>query len=453
MADAYEVNFDGLVGPTHNYAGLSPGNIASIKHRHLASSPRDAALEGLAKMKSLHDLGLKQAVLPPQERPHIPSLRALGFYGDDAQVLARAARETPELLAGVSSASAMWAANAATVSPSADTADEKVHVTPANLLTQFHRAFEAAQTTALLRRIFADTARFVVHDPLPAARHFADEGAANHTRLCGAIGNAGLEIFTYGNSFFRPAEQGPLQYPARHTLEAAQAIARRHGLDISRTLFVRQSPEAIDAGVFHNDVISVGAGNVFFFHEKAFVEGAAALAALRKSFITCCGRELALLQVSETRLSLREAVDTYLFNSQLVELPQGGMLVLAACECEENIITRDLLRELVEDDANPISQVVYQDLRQSMYNGGGPACLRLRIVLTESELAAMHSGVLLTEDLYAQLVDWVTRHYRERLAEEDLADPNLLMESRRALDELSGILSLPGLYEFQREPG
>ena len=27
---AYEVNFDGLVGPTHNYAGLSYGNVASL---------------------------------------------------------------------------------------------------------------------------------------------------------------------------------------------------------------------------------------------------------------------------------------------------------------------------------------------------------------------------------------------------------------------------------------
>src|SRR3954449_10665729 len=98
----HEVNFDGIVGPTHNYAGLSFGNVASMSHRRAVSSPKQAALQGLAKMKFLHGLGVMQAVLPPHERPHLPTLRRLGFTGDDADILAKVVREDPTLLAAVS---------------------------------------------------------------------------------------------------------------------------------------------------------------------------------------------------------------------------------------------------------------------------------------------------------------------------------------------------------------
>src|SRR5687767_9966439 len=241
---AHEVNFDGLVGPTHNYAGLSYGNVASTKNRQSVSSPRQAALQGLAKMKFLASLGLKQAVLPPHERPHLPTLRALGFEGSDAQVLDRVAREDPLLLASVCSSSNMWAANAATVSPGADTGDGRVHITPANLVTQFHRWIEPPTTTAILRAIFHDEKHFVVHDSLPAAAHFSDEGAANHTRLARAYDEPGLEIFVYGRRAFDPSAPGPAKFPARQTYEACAAIARRHLLDPGRVVFLQQNPAA-----------------------------------------------------------------------------------------------------------------------------------------------------------------------------------------------------------------
>ena len=41
-----EINFDGLVGPSHNYAGLSIGNLASTRNAGQLSQPRRAALEG-----------------------------------------------------------------------------------------------------------------------------------------------------------------------------------------------------------------------------------------------------------------------------------------------------------------------------------------------------------------------------------------------------------------------
>ena len=53
MHTAREFNFDGLVGPSHNYAGLSFGNVASFSNVKSASNPKQAALQGLAKMRAL----------------------------------------------------------------------------------------------------------------------------------------------------------------------------------------------------------------------------------------------------------------------------------------------------------------------------------------------------------------------------------------------------------------
>ena len=94
----YEVNFDGLVGNTHNYAGLAIGDKASMQHAFSISHPKEAALQGLGKMKLLMDLGLKQAVLPPQPRPAIPFLKSLGFKGNDpAMILKKAYEADPHL--------------------------------------------------------------------------------------------------------------------------------------------------------------------------------------------------------------------------------------------------------------------------------------------------------------------------------------------------------------------
>ncbi len=183
MHSTREYNFDGLVGPSHNYAGLSFGNVASFSNVKSASNPKQAALQGLAKMRALAARGFAQALLPPQDRPNFRLLRAIGFTGTDGEVLARAYKESPVILACAYSASPMWTANAATVSPSADTQDGRVHFTAANLNNKLHRAFEHAQSARSLRAIFGDEKHFAVHDALPSTPAFGDEGAANHTRL------------------------------------------------------------------------------------------------------------------------------------------------------------------------------------------------------------------------------------------------------------------------------
>lgn len=438
---AIEVNFDALAGPTHHYAGLSYGNLASLTHAGRTSNPKAAARQGLAKMKFLADLSAAQAVLPPQERPDMALLRRLGFSGNDPEVLRRAHREAPLLLAAACSASSMWAANAATVSPSPDTADGRLHLTPANLLTHLHRSIEPPTTTALLRAIFADDSQFVVHDPLPAAPLLGDEGAANHTRLCRRHGEAGLELFVFGG------EGGA--FPRRQSRHASAAVARLHDLDPDRTLFLEQHPAAIDQGVFHNDVIAVGNENVWFYHEKAFANGAAVVDQARFAFAKAGCGELRLIPVTEAQLSVPEAVASYLFNSQLLTMPDGSMSLVCPLECRDHPQARAVLAQVLSDPT-PVNAVHYVDIRQSMRNGGGPACLRLRVVLTDPQLSAMLQGVRFTDLLYRRLTNWVERHYRESLHPDDLADPHLLRESRAALDELTGILQLGSIYHFQR---
>lgn len=447
MPAAREFNFDGLVGPTHNYAGLSFGNVASARNFNSVSNPKEAALQGLAKMHALASRGFAQAVLPPQARPNLTLLRRVGFTGSDAQVIARAHKEAPILLASAYSASPMWTANAATVSPSTDTADGRAHFTVANLNNKLHRSFEHTETARALRAIFKDEKHFAVHDPLPETPAFGDEGAANHTRLCASHGMPGVELFVYGRTEFDPEARTPKHYPARQTLEASQAIARLHGLDGQRTVFAQQEPDTIDQGVFHNDVIAVGNGNVLFYHEHAFLDEAGTLDRLFRA-MQGVQAELRAVRVDASEVSVQDAVTSYLFNSQLLSRPDGGMTLVVPQECRENQAVDRLLQGLVRG-GGPIDELLSFDLRQSMRNGGGPACLRLRVVLTEAEAAAMHQGVILTDALYRQLADWVGKHYRDRLAPDDLADPALVVEVQTALDELAVILQLPRLYDFQ----
>lgn len=443
---AFEVNFDGLVGPTHNFAGLSFGNVASHAHGGKSSSPREAALQGLEKMKAVRRMGLPQAVLPPQERPHLPTLRKLGFNGDDATVLASAAKKAPNLLAAACSASCMWVANAATVSPFADTEDGKTHFTPANLISMFHRSIEPPITSSILSAIFQGD-DFFHHSPLPATPSYSDEGAANHTRLCADYGDQGVELFVYGASVAKP-QDGPKRFPARQTLESVQALARSHSLEESRVVFAQQNPAAIDAGVFHNDVISVGNRQLFFFHEQAFLNSGQVKKDLS---LAMSETSMEFIEVPASSVSLQDAVQSYLFNSQLLTLPGNtGTTIVVPTECESNKSVKRYLDEL-EAASNGVDSVVYYDLRQSMSNGGGPACLRLRVVLSEAQIKSLGANVILDDALESDLEDWINTYYREQLLPADLADPQLLTETRSALDQLTKILKLGSIYEFQQQ--
>lgn len=446
MSDAQEINFDGLVGPTHNYAGLSQGNLASARNEGMVSRPRDAALQGLAKMRRLMALGLPQGVLPPHERPHLRWVRGLGFSGSDAEVWAQAWKDAPFAARAAVAASSMWAANAATVSPSADSRDGRLHLTVANLQTMLHRSIEGPQTEAALQRLLPDKSHFVVHFALPRHESLADEGAANHMHMCAAPGAPGLEIFVYG----RRAGESRTNFPARQTLESCEAIARRHQLDPKRVIFALQSPRAIEAGAFHNDVVAVSHENVLFHHEEAFADKAALYAEIREK---ACGLfEPVFVEIKSADVSLEDAVASYLFNSQLVHLPgDKNLTLIAPTETRENNRTSAVVAAMLAAPNAAIARAEYVEVRESMRNGGGPACLRLRMVMTAQERAAAAGGFFLDDALASRLEGWIKTHYRTELSPEDLPDPALIAEVRTALDELTGILPLGGgFYPFQR---
>ncbi len=417
-----EINFDGLIGPSHNYAGLSLGNVASAKNAGGVSKPRTAALQGLGKMRSAMALGLHQGLLLPLPRPDADVLRALGFAGDDDAVCAAAWAADPALFAQVFSASSMWTANAATVSPAPDTADGRCHLTVANLSTMPHRSIEQRHTEAQLRIAFADPA-FAVHAAVPPV--FGDEGAANHMRMGRAHDAPGIEIFVYGEPGGR--------FPARQSRRASEAVARLAGLDPARTRFVQQAAAAIEAGAFHNDVVAVANGPVLFCHEQAFENPAAFYAAL-----TTALPEAVIVEVPAQAVSLADAIGSYLFNSQLLTLPDGSMSLILPTEAQENPRVAAYLEALVAGNG-PIRSVQFVAVRESMKNGGGPACLRLRVI---ADPATVDPRFLMSPAKADRLEALVATHWPEEIAPADLGNPALWAQCRAARAALLEALDL-----------
>lgn len=419
-----EFNFDGLIGPSHNYAGLSLGNVASALNAGDVSRPRQAALQGLGKMRLLMSLGLKQGVLLPHLRPHLPTLHALGFRGSPEVMIAAAHRSDPALLRILYSASSMWTANAATISPSADTHDGKLHLTVANLAAMPHRSIEHDFTHRMLSLIFSDQDCFTVHPALPGGVHFGDEGAANHGRFAN-----GVELFVYGKN-------GDGRFPARQTRRASEAVARLHG--VKRPLFVQQSNTVIQAGAFHNDVVSVTNGAILFTHEDAFEHRLEAYQAVRASV-----PEALIIEAPRAEVPLGDAISSYLFNSQLVTLPNGDQALIMPQECAETVSVAAFL-----DRVEAIPHKHFINVRESMRNGGGPACLRLRVAMTAEEQNAVDHRFTMDDPKITALEEWVERCYPEQIHPDDLGDPALHRQCLTALDELTSLLNLGDLYAF-----
>lgn len=448
---AYEVNFEGFVGLTHCFGGLSLGNLASMQHATQVSNPKLAALQVLSKMQFLSSLGIRQAILPPHERPHLPTIQSWGFKGKKEVIFRRLAAEASWLIPHVSSSASMWAANAGTISPSIDSSDLHLHFTPANLATYLHRAIEPETTSRIFKAIFPNPVFFTHHEPLLPGDIFRDEGSANHIRFCKTPGGPGVQLFVFGQ-IMAPDEFAPLKpkkYPARQTREASQAIARLHALYPGHMVFAHQNPDAIDAGVFHNDLICIGNQNILIVHEKAFLDQSSVIETLKRTVQKVCDTDLIVITALESKLPLQEAVQSYFFNSQLVSMPDGSMSLIAPVECQRFASVVQFMKELTEDPKTPIASTHFVDLSESMANGGGPGCLCLRITLTDTELAEINANVLFTDKLHERLVQYVHKFYPTKLTLQDLEDPALHDKNCIALEELTEILHLGKIYPFQ----
>ena len=289
-----------------------------------------------------------------------------------------------------------------------------------------HRSHEWPATLSQLRLAFADRQQFEVHGPIPPA--FGDEGAANHMRLTNAHGEPGAEVFVYGIAGGA--------FPARQHLEASKAIARRHRLDPERTIFAQQSDEAIAAGAFHNDVVAVANERVLFAHEKAFAD--------RDSLVAQCDRLVAgfeFVEVPESEVPLADAIRSYLFNAQLVTPADGATTLVAPTECRETASVWGWIERHIAGNG-PIRRVEIVDVRQSMANGGGPACLRLRVV---ADPTTIDPRFLVDDEKLDRIADVIRGHWPAEIANDDLQSQALVLDveaARVALLEQLGLSEL-----------
>ena len=443
-----EINFDGLIGPTHNYSGLSDGNIASKKNFFSVSNPKEAALQGLKKAKILINAGLNQGLFLPHERPFISGLKKLGFSGDNETILKSAYEYSKVLLSNFSSASSMWAANAATISPSPDTKDGKVHITPANLNTMFHRSLESDFTYTQCKLIFSDTC-FVVHKPALSISGYGDEGAANHLRISKTHEDKGFEIFVFGESGFKEeafAEYQKTSFIKRQALEVSKSVALSHKLDRNNVFYLQQHPRAIDKGSFHNDIVSLSNENIFIAHEKAF---------LNRDVLNHVLKHLELevenfnyIEIPDKEIPLDDIISSYLLNSQLFTNGEGEMQLILPAEVQNYENCMQWLDKLKQ--TSDVKLFDFVNIKQSMMNGGGPACLRLKVILNEDEIKKVNKNFILNNKRLELIEDLIEREYRDELYPDDLKDPSLLDESRRVLDELTQIFGTGSIYEFQK---
>ena len=430
---AYEVYFETLPGMTHCYEDE-------------IANPKEAALQLLNKMKFLDSLGIKQVVLPPQEHPYMPLLKRIGFEGTTKDKLTSLKKAAPWLIPQICMSSNH---RNATVCPSIDSANSHLHFTPANQASSFMRSQDTEPTNRLLKALFKNPVFFEIHPPLPAVEFFYDEGAKNHFRFCKNYGSPGVQLFTFGKSY-QPSLT-PLPFPekiaARQSKEASEAITRLHRTYPGHNVFAFQNPNAIDLGTSHSDLLAISNQNLLLIHSRALWKQSDIIKQLKKLVADVSGTELTVIEITEKQLALKAALESHFFNSQIITLSDNSMTLISSNTCKE--FESGFLKEILEDNDNPIGSIHFVDLSEINKKGGGPASTCLQVVMNASELSEISESVFFRESLYHQLVDHVNKSYPTSLSITDLSDPNLYLKFMDSLNEICHILNLKGIYSFQ----
>ena len=431
-----EIQIDRIVGPTHHFGGLGVGNIASKTNAGEVSNPAAAALQGLDKMRMVAQLGVPQLILPPQTRPASGMLQSLGFRDPQWRTLLD---DNPELFSAAMSSSAMWNANAATVTPAIDNQSNQLTMTIANLNASLHRSIEPCNTELELAKALGCASQIM--PPLAMGSALRDEGAANHMRLGTGENTPGINVFVYGDG-----DSSPTQFWPRQSRAACEAIARRHQLSTENTFFLKQHPQAIDAGAFHNDVVAMSHHNLWVHHELAYWKAGETLQQIEERYRELNDVELNRIEIPDEDLSIADAVSTYLFNSQIVSPPDSRRpVVLCPSDVREHDGAKKIVRDLCQRGI--FREACYVALNQSMSGGGGPACLRLRIPVTTRTLNSVPKLNQWTEEIDQQLRNAIERHYPTEITLEKLTDPSILSQAENAASAIQGILL------GQRPPG
>ncbi len=409
-----QIFVDGIIGPTYHYGGMAVGNVLSQAHKHQESYPKKAALEGLEKMNQVRQLGCLQYVLPPLCKDVDRLLSLWGYeQGDMTSRLKALGYAHPYYLSALFSGASAWVANSCHITPSCDALDGICHITPANLVSCFHRHLDVDGYRDFLHQLFLNDELFQIYDPLPVV--YTDEGMANTIRLSGG-NELGLYLHVYGKTL---SQRFTRTFPARQTKEAFDRICYTHKRQDS--MDIQQSPFAIDAGVFHNDVIAFGSHNLLVLHEHAFDNQVDVLNSITDRYQSKYGEPLHVYEVSNEVLSLDEAVHTYFFNSQLILVEKNTFHLLIPSRAMSHSGVKKSLKRLSK--LKGLSITVHEvSCEESIKNGGGPACLRFFSVLNKAEHKAINSKFLLTDEMYEQWFQFIQTHYPDTLSFDDLKD-------------------------------
>jgi len=444
-----EISLEGLPGPSHSFGGLAYGDFAAMASAGKTSRPRLAAQQCLRKIRRLVQAGVPVMIMPPHERPAVWFLRRIGYRGSDSAIIEAVGHSAPWLLPVIYSSAGMWCANSATAVPAVDASDGRCHVIVANLAANLHRSLEPEFVERILGRALPERAGFAVHPGLPCHTTFWDEGAANHVRL--SSGGAGIHLFAHGrkarHDIWKHATEGG-SIIGRQTDEASYAVARLGQLPLERTVFFQQNQRVIDGGVFHNDVICMSVGTALIVHEWAFDDWHNVRGELLRRADEAHVGDVRIVEIPASDVSVEECVKTYLFNSQLVTLPAGGVLMLCPVACQESAATRAAIDRMQHElrDLRIVSEFV--DLEESLANGGGPACLRLRIAVNDAQLSELRPA-LVDASLLDELETAIGVAYREMLTLRDLEDPGFGEECKVTLERISRLLGYDNVYSFQ----
>jgi succinylarginine dihydrolase len=181
--------------------------------------------------------------------------------------------------------------------------------------------------------------------------------------------------------------------------------------------------------------VAVANEQLLFTHEQAFADKDAFYADLRAA-LPCVD----IIEVPASAVSLSDAIKSYLFNAQLVTLPDGGMALILPTEARDTPSVWTWLEQMIASNG-PIRQLVPVDVRQSMANGGGPACLRLRVV---ADPADIDPRFLVDEAELDGIATIVSQYWPESIAPQDLSDTRLIARIEQSWLTLVDHLQLSG---------
>ena len=252
----------------------------------------------------------------------------------------------------------------------------------------------------------------------------------------------GFQIFVFGSTAFDAHHD----IIARQAEEISQAVSTQHQLDPDRVLFLKQNEQAINSGSFHNDIVSLANEEVFIFHQEAFADRVELERVLHHMKDHVKGFHP--IEILSEDISLDDLVSSYLLNSQLITVKNNEMMMLLPEEVQNHPNCMRWLDEI--KSSSPVKHIEFVDIRQSMMNGGGPACLRFKTVVNNDEFDKINKKFLLSPKKLMDLRALVSKHYRDQLNPEDLLDIKLMQESYTFLDELTQLLDLGAIYNFQK---